>query len=141
MALLRVVAGESKPLTGRIWTHQMEITDLGRRGRQDAGVFVCFHDRRRLRVNRSMLEIVATAIHREPKVLIVDEPFQRLEGPLGRRALSALLEMCRNAGVGVLISDHDVRAALPLVDRAYIVHEGKIVVEGTTDYLLGQQDD
>jgi lipopolysaccharide export system ATP-binding protein len=140
-SLLRVIEGESKPLTGRIRTHQQDITHLGRRARQDAGVFVCLHDRRRLRANRSMLEIVTTAIDREPKVLLIDEPLHRLEDALSQRALTALLKTCRDAGIGVLITDHDVRAALSAVDRAYLMHEGKILVGGTPDYLLSQPND
>jgi lipopolysaccharide export system ATP-binding protein len=50
------------------------------------------------------------------------------------------LGICRDAGAGVLITDHNVRWALSLVDRAYIMHEGKILVEGTTDYLLSGPD-
>ncbi len=140
-ALLRVIAAESKPLAGRIWTNHVDITALGLRARQDAGVFVCLHDHRRLRANRSMLEIVAAAIHREPKVLIVDEPFRRVEDTMRRQMLIALFEICRDAGLGVLMTDHDVRAALSLVDRAYLMHEGKILVAGTPDDLLRQQND
>jgi lipopolysaccharide export system ATP-binding protein len=88
-----------------------------------------------------MLEIVATAINREPKVLIVDEPFQQLEGTLRRPVLSALLEMWRDTGAGVLIASQDVRETLRLVDRAYIINEGKIITEGTPDYLLSKPND
>jgi lipopolysaccharide export system ATP-binding protein len=139
-SLLRVIAGESRPIAGKIWAQQREITGLGHQAAQDAGVFVCLHDRHLLRANRSMLEIVAIAVQSRPKVLVVDEPFHRLEDTLPGRALISLFEACRHAGTSVLFTDHDVRRALPLVQRAYIIHEGKILVDGTPEYLTTPQD-
>jgi ABC-type branched-subunit amino acid transport system ATPase component len=71
-SLLRAIAGELKPLAGSIRTSQTDLTHLSGRDRERLGVFVRLPDRRRLRENRSMLEVVAGAISREPKVLVLD---------------------------------------------------------------------
>ena len=89
-----------------------------------------------------MLEIVATAIDREPKVLLVDEPFDGLENStMQRQGLIALLRTCRQASVGVLFTDHNIREVLPLVDRAYLIYDGKIEAEGTPDDLTRPKSD
>jgi len=138
---LQVIQGALKPLAGAIRTYGRDITGLSRSGRQNAGVFVCLHDHRRLMSNRSILEVVMGAVSHSPKVLVLDEPFNGLKGPLPKQAMIAVLKACRDAGTAVMLADHDIRAALQIVDRAYLVHRGKIMAEGDPDELLGQPPD
>jgi lipopolysaccharide export system ATP-binding protein len=91
--------------------------------------------------NRSILEVVMGAVSHSPKVLVLDEPFNGLKGPLPKQAMIAVLKACRDAGTAVMLADHDIRAALQIVDRAYLVHRGKIMAEGDPDELLGQPPD
>jgi lipopolysaccharide export system ATP-binding protein len=139
-SLLRVIEGVSKPSAGVIRACGSDITALSRSGRQNIGLFVCLHDSRRFRANRSMLELVAGAVSRNPKVLLLDEPFNSSEGLLPKQAMLAVLKACRDAGTAILLTDHDIRYALQIVDRAYLLFEGKIMAEGNPDELLGQPD-
>ena len=139
-SLLRVIEGALKPVTGVIRTYGADITALNRSARQRGGVFVCLHDSRRLSANRSMLEVVASAVNRNPKVLVVDEPLNGLTGMLAKQAMIAVLKTCRQAGVAILLTDHNVRGALQIVDRAYLIHRGKVRFEGGPDELLDQSE-
>jgi ABC-type lipopolysaccharide export system ATPase subunit len=120
---------------------QIEITQLTRARRQAAGVSVCLHDQHRMRANRSMLEILAAAIEGEPRVLVLDEPFNGLPGKLPRQVMLAMLRKCQEAGCGILMADQDIRAALHVVDRAYLIHRGEIMAGGSPDELMGQKGD
>ena len=53
--------------------------------------------------------------------------------------LLAMLKECREAGCAILMADHDIRAALHVVDRGYIIHKGEIMAEGIPGQLMGQQ--
>lgn len=138
-SLLRVIEGALKARTGVVRVCGSDITALSRSDRQEAGVFVCLHDSRRLRANRSMLQVVGGAVSRGPRVLVLDEPFNGLQGLLPKQTMMGVLKACRDAGTAVLFTDHDVRAALEIADRAYLVHGGKIMYEGNSDELLGHQ--
>jgi len=67
-----------------------------------------------------------------PKVLLLDEPFTGLD-PLAAASLRGLLEKLAHRGLGILLTDHHVAQALPACDRALLLLEGRIVVEGTAD--------
>jgi ABC-type lipopolysaccharide export system ATPase subunit len=141
-SLLRTIAGDRKALGGKIHVHQIEITRLTRSRRQAAGLFVCLPDHRRFRANRSLLEIISAAINSEPKVLVLDEPFNGLPpGNLSIEVMLAIFRECRAAGCGILIADHDIRAALQIVDRAYLIRYGKIIIHGSSDELKGRLGD
>ncbi len=140
-ALLRAIAGETKITGGKISVGPVAVTGLSKSQRQKAGMHVCLRERRRWGANRSMLEMVAAAIASGPKVLLIDEPFDALTAPVTRSAMVAILKTCRDAGLGVLTTDSEVREALNLVDRAYLVSEGKVVAEGTPEYLVSDKND
>lgn len=140
-SLLRIIAGELKAEAGCIRLAEREITKLKRAHRQGLGIAVCLHERRALRKSRSILEIVAVALNLKPRVLLVDEPFSGLDGPLARRVMVAMLREARAARCGVLIADHDIRAMLEIVDRAYFVYQGQIIEEGTPGDLLRPPDE
>ena len=78
-------------------------------------------ERRRLEVARSL------AI--EPRFLLFDEPFVGID-PLTIESLHEILLTLRAAGVGVLLTDHNVRETLALCDRAYVLFQGRVLAEG-----------
>ena len=83
---------------------------------------------------RRRLEI-ARALIREPQFILLDEPFAGID-PLAVDDIQALIISLKERGIGVLISDHNVRETLQICDRAYLVHEGQIIVQGTPSDLI-----
>lgn len=83
---------------------------------------------------RRRLEI-ARALIREPQFILLDEPFAGID-PLAVDDIQALITDLKNRGIGILISDHNVRETLRICDRAYLMHEGAVIVEGTPDELV-----
>jgi lipopolysaccharide export system ATP-binding protein len=78
---------------------------------------------------------IARAIATEPAFLLLDEPFTGID-PIAVADIQAMIRQLRERGLGVLITDHQVRETLAIVDRAYILNDGKIEVSGTADDVL-----
>lgn len=83
---------------------------------------------------RRRLEI-ARALIREPKFLLLDEPFAGID-PLAVDDIQSLIQSLRAKGIGILISDHNVRETLHICDRAYLVYEGTIILNGTPGEIV-----
>jgi lipopolysaccharide export system ATP-binding protein len=83
---------------------------------------------------RRRLEI-ARALIREPKFVLLDEPFAGID-PLAVDDIQNLIVALKDRGIGVLISDHNVRETLRICDKAYLMHEGAVIVQGTPDDLV-----
>ena len=79
---------------------------------------------------------IARAIATEPAFLLLDEPFTGID-PIAVADIQAMIRQLRDRGLGVLITDHQVRETLAIVDRAYILNDGKIEVSGSADDVLG----
>lgn len=86
---------------------------------------------------RRRLEI-ARALTTEPSVLLLDEPFSGVDPKAVNDVQEIILEL-KSRGLGVLITDHNVRETLTVTDRAYIIFEGKVLREGTRDFLITDQ--
>jgi lipopolysaccharide export system ATP-binding protein len=78
---------------------------------------------------------IARAIATEPAFLLLDEPFTGID-PIAVADIQAMIRQLRDRGLGVLITDHQVRETLAIVDRAYILNDGKIEVSGSADDVL-----
>jgi lipopolysaccharide export system ATP-binding protein len=78
---------------------------------------------------------IARAIATEPAFLLLDEPFTGID-PIAVADIQLMIRQLRARGLGVLITDHQVRETLAIVDRAYILNDGKIVVSGTAQDVL-----
>lgn len=83
---------------------------------------------------RRRLEL-ARALATQPKILLLDEPFAGVD-PINVEEIQSLIAKLREQGLGVLITDHSVRETLQITDRAYIIHQGQILREGTADVLI-----
>ena len=87
---------------------------------------------------RRKLEI-ARALVRRPSILMLDEPFAGVD-PLAVHDIQEIVRSLRNQGLGIIITDHNVRETLTVVDRAYLVYDGRLLCEGTSDYLVNDED-
>ena len=83
---------------------------------------------------RRRLEI-ARALAVEPKVMLLDEPFAGVD-PIAVGDIKQIVAHLRDRGIGVLITDHNVRETLDICDRAYIINEGQVIAEGPPQTLL-----
>ena len=81
---------------------------------------------------------IARALATEPHFLLLDEPFAGID-PISVSDIQRITEYLKQNGLGVLISDHNVRETLGTCDRAYIVNEGRIEAEGLPDDILSNQ--
>jgi len=82
---------------------------------------------------------VARALVTDPKYLLLDEPFVGID-PMAVSDLQSVVGGLKSRGIGVLITDHNVRETLEIVDRAYVVYEGQVRVEGTARQILEHPD-
>jgi lipopolysaccharide export system ATP-binding protein len=83
-------------------------------------------EKRRLTIARSLVT--------KPSLLMLDEPFSGVD-PIAVFDVQQIIQNLRDSGLGILITDHNVRETLNIVNRAYIIHEGKMLSEGTKDFL------
>jgi len=83
---------------------------------------------------RRRLEI-ARALVTKPKFLLMDEPFAAID-PISVAEVQKIIMQLKSRGIGVVVTDHNVRETLRIVDRAYLLHDGKILTEGTGDFLI-----
>lgn len=86
---------------------------------------------------RRKLEI-ARALVRRPAILMLDEPFSGVD-PLAVSDIQTILRGLRDSGLGIIITDHSVRETLSIVDRAYLVYEGRVLREGPADSLINDE--
>ena len=87
---------------------------------------------------RRKLEI-ARALVRRPSILMLDEPFAGVD-PLAVHDIQEIVRSLKAQGLGIIITDHNVRETLTVVDRAYLVYDGRLLCEGTSDYLVNDED-
>ena len=84
---------------------------------------------------RRRLEI-ARALAMRPTFLLLDEPLAGID-PIALTDIRNLISQLKMHGLGVLITDHNVRETLDIVDRTYIIHDGTVLMEGTPDEVIG----
>lgn len=82
---------------------------------------------------------IARALATQPSFMLLDEPFAGID-PLAISDIRDLVLHLKDRGLGVLITDHNVRETLDIIDRAYIIHDGEVLVEGKPDEIVGDSD-
>jgi lipopolysaccharide export system ATP-binding protein len=87
-------------------------------------------ERRRLEICRSLIN--------SPYFIMLDEPFSGVD-PISVSSLQELIRQLRDRGIGVLLTDHSVRETLEVVDRAYLIYEGRVEVSGSSRELVTSQ--
>jgi lipopolysaccharide export system ATP-binding protein len=78
---------------------------------------------------------IARCLAADPKYLLLDEPFAGVD-PISVADIRSLVHDLKSRGIGVLITDHNVRETLEIVDRAYILHDGTVLMSGTADEVV-----
>jgi lipopolysaccharide export system ATP-binding protein len=84
-------------------------------------------EKRRLEITRALVT--------SPKLLMLDEPFAGID-PIAVYEVQKIIRKLKERGLGILITDHNVRETLKLVDRAYLIHKGEVVYEGTGEAMM-----
>ena len=88
-------------------------------------------ERRRLEITRALVT--------HPLCILLDEPFSGID-PIAVSDCQHLIQELKKKGLGILLTDHNVRETLSITDRAYIMYEGKILISGTKNDLLNNQE-
>ena len=84
-------------------------------------------EKRRLEITRALVT--------SPKLLLLDEPFSGID-PIAVYEVQKIVRRLKERGLGILITDHNVRETLKLVDRAYLIHHGEVICEGEAERLV-----
>ena len=82
---------------------------------------------------------IARALATRPSFMLLDEPFAGID-PIAVNDIRALVRHLTQRGIGVLITDHNVRETLDLVSRAYIIHDGMVLTHGTAQEIVNNED-
>jgi lipopolysaccharide export system ATP-binding protein len=82
---------------------------------------------------------IARSLAARPSFVLLDEPFAGID-PIAVGDIQALVRQLTDRGIGVLITDHNVRETLGLVDRAYIIHSGRVLTEGSPEEIIANPD-
>ena len=88
-------------------------------------------ERRRLEITRALV--------REPSLLLLDEPFANID-PKAVSDVKKLIRLLKKKSIGILITDHNAREIFSVVDRSYIIHEGKVMLSGNVKELIKNED-
>jgi lipopolysaccharide export system ATP-binding protein len=83
-------------------------------------------EKRRLEITRALVT--------SPRLLMLDEPFSGID-PIAVYEVQKIIRRLKERGLGILITDHNVRETLKLIDRGYIIHKGEVLVEGSAEFL------
>ncbi|MDE3002136.1 MAG: LPS export ABC transporter ATP-binding protein [Gemmatimonadota bacterium] len=125
MAILETLGLSSSEENARL---EELLGELGLTGlRQSKAYSLSGGERRRLEITRALVQ--------RPKFMLLDEPFAGID-PIAVHDIQEIVRGLKERGIGVVISDHNVEQTLEIVDRAYIMYEGKIRVNGTVSELV-----
>ena len=87
-------------------------------------------ERRKLEITRALVT--------NPSMLLLDEPFSGVD-PLAVHDIQEIMTGLKKRGLGILVTDHNVRETLAVVDRAYLLYEGKVLTEGSSSFLINDE--
>ena len=104
----------------------LDELDLGRLAKNKAYT-LSGGEKRRLEITRALVT--------SPKLLLLDEPFSGID-PIAVYEVQKIVRQLKARQLGILITDHNVRETLKLVDRAYLIYKGEVVYEGTAEHLV-----
>lgn len=116
----------SKKERRQLVEQQLEDLGLTRLAKQKAYT-LSGGERRRLEIARALVT--------QPSFLLMDEPFSGVD-PISVSEVQKIIIQLKERGIGVLITDHNVRETLSICDRAYLLHQGRVLCEGTSEFLV-----
>ncbi|HEY8352080.1 MAG TPA: LPS export ABC transporter ATP-binding protein [Sphingomonadales bacterium] len=82
---------------------------------------------------------IARALAARPSIILLDEPFAGID-PIAINDIRELVSHLKDRGLGVLITDHNVRETLDIIDRAFIIHDGQVLMEGSPSEIVANED-
>ena len=82
---------------------------------------------------------IARSIATQPKYILMDEPFSGVD-PIAIEEIKKIIKSLSDNNIGIIITDHNVRDTLSLIDRAYLIYEGRILISGSSDEILNSDD-
>jgi lipopolysaccharide export system ATP-binding protein len=126
LAIVETLRGVSSRDRAALVKHHLDELSIGHLAGQKAYT-LSGGERRRLEIARALVT--------RPQFLLMDEPFAGVDPKSVAEVQNIVLDLKRR-GISVLITDHNVRETLRIVDRAYIIHQGKVMTEGTGDFLI-----
>ena len=128
MAILEFVESESSKRKQKLESllEKLEIKHL----RKQPAYTLSGGEGRRVEIARSLCA--------KPKFFLLDEPFSGID-PIVVGELKKLITSLKNLSIGILITDHNVRDVLSIVDRAYIIYKGEVLIEGKSEFLLSDE--
>jgi len=88
-------------------------------------------ERRRLEIARSLVS--------DPEIILLDEPFTGID-PVTIASIQRIVRALREAGISILITDHQVRETLQITDRSYVIKDGQVLCHGARDEVLGHAE-
>ena len=122
--------GLSSKREGEIVEERLEELRLTSLARQKAYT-LSGGERRRLEITRALVL--------NPKFLMLDEPFSGVD-PISVSEVMTIIRQLKDSGIGIFLTDHNIRETLKIVDRAYLLYEGKVLTHGTADFLLSDPE-
>ena len=125
LAIVEAVGVPRRERRARVQAHLDEL-HLGPVAKQKAYT-LSGGERRRLEIARALVT--------RPKFLLMDEPFAAID-PISVAEVQKMILQLKSRGIGVVVTDHNVRETLRIVDRAYLIHQGKVLTEGTGEFLI-----
>ena len=126
LELILEYSGQSKKAQRE--TADRLLEELGiRRLESQLAAYLSGGERRRLEIARALIQ--------DPKFILLDEPFAGID-PLAVDDIQGIIQNLRSKGIGVLISDHNVRETLQICDRAYLVYDGRIILSGSPAQIV-----
>jgi lipopolysaccharide export system ATP-binding protein len=124
-AILEAVHVPRRERKDRLQQHIEEL-GLGQVARQKAYT-LSGGERRRLEIARALVT--------RPHFLLMDEPFAAID-PISVADVQRIILQLKGRGIGVVVTDHNVRETLRIVDRGYLIHKGRLLSEGSSDFLI-----
>jgi lipopolysaccharide export system ATP-binding protein len=130
MAVLEIQAGLTTEECYRRVDYLLEEFNIQHK-RDSLGISLSGGERRRVEIAR--------ALALEPSFILLDEPFAGID-PISVGDIQQIISQLKNMGIGLLITDHNVRETLGICDRAYILSEGKVLTSGSAEDVLTHRD-
>jgi lipopolysaccharide export system ATP-binding protein len=125
LAIVEAIGVPRRERDARVLGHlkELHLEDLA----QQKAYTLSGGERRRLEIARALVT--------RPKFLLMDEPFAAID-PISVGEVQRIILQLKARGIGIVITDHNVRETLRVVDRAYLIHRGKVLAEGSGEFLI-----
>jgi lipopolysaccharide export system ATP-binding protein len=116
------ISGSEREVRLKYLLEELDLTPI----RRSKAYQLSGGEKRRLEITRALVT--------SPKLLLLDEPFSGID-PIAVYEVQKIVRRLKERGLGILITDHNVRETLKLIDRGYIIHKGQVLVAGSAEFL------